>query len=210
MSRTLLAFMALLVSPASAEEISLKRIRAAHMPGARNIRELEPRTQGDNREFGPLMHTIYRTMQGGRGGDLWGRPDAGPGFPVRGVDIAALNATYDILVGQYDRPTEVPPGNVSLIFFARRSGGNCYLEKVTREENIISLTYRFHATRTAIVTAHFALIPLGTLEPGKYEVRNVQLPMAHPPTKEGVVYTPPIEGERLKRMVSEPYSFEVK
>ncbi len=207
---TLAVFVGLLASTAHADEVPLKSIWAANMPDARNIRDLEPRTEGDNREFGPLMHTIYRTMQGGRSGDLWGRPDAGPGFPVPGEDIAALNAAYDILVGQYDRPTKVPSGEVSLVFFARRSSGDCYLEKVSREGNIFTLTYRFHASRRGLVTGHFALIPLGILESGKYEVRNVQLPMAHPPTEEGVVYTPPIEGERLKRTVSEPYSFEVK
>ena len=191
-------------------EIPLKSIWAANMPNSRNIRELEPRTEGDNRRFGPLMHTIYRTMQGGRSGDGWGGPDAGPGFPVPGADIAALNAAYDIFVGKNDRPTTVSAGDVSIVFFARKSGLYCYLEKVARKGNMITLTYRFHAHRTGDVSNHFALIPLGSLEPGKYEVRHVQLPVAHPPTEEGIVYTPPIEGERLNRTVSEPYSFEVK
>jgi len=200
----------LLASAAHAEEIPLKSIWAANMPSLRNIRELEPRTEGDHRQFGPLMDTIYRTMRGSRSGDAWGRPDAGPGFPVPSEGISALNAVYDIIVGLHDRPTTVRAGEVSIVFFARKSGQYCHLEKVAREGNMITLTYRFHAHRTGDVSNHFALIPLGALEPGKYEVRHVQLPMAHPPTEEGVVYTPPIEGERLKRTVSEPYSFEVQ
>lgn len=206
---TLAVFVGLLASTAVAEEIPLKSIWAANMPDARNIRELEPRTEGDNREFGPLMHTIYRTMQGGRSGKSWGRPDAGPGFPVPGEGIAALNAVYDILTDNDERPTKVPAGEVSVVFFARQSGQYCYLEKVEREGKVITLTYRFHAHRTANVTAHLALISLGELEPGKYEVRMEQLPVARPPG-DAVAFTPPIEGERLKRTVSQAFSFEVE
>lgn len=199
-------FAALIPSTAFGEEIPLKSIWAANMPGARNIRELEPRTKGDNREFGPLMHTIYRTMQGGRSGQSWGRPDAGPGFPVPGEGIAALNAAYDILSDNDERPTKVSAGEVSVVFFARQSGQYCYLEKVEREGNVIALTYRFHAHRTANITGHFALIPLGTLKPGEYEVRMEQLQVARPTGEASGL----IEGERLKRTVSEPFSFEVQ
>lgn len=206
---TLAIFVGLLASAAQAEEILLKSIWAANMPDARNIRELEPRTEGDNREFGPLMYTIYRTMQGGRSGKSWGRPDAGPGFPVPGTGIAALNAVYDILVDNDERPEKVRAGEVSIVFFARQSGADCHLEKVEREGKVITITYRFHARQTANVTGHLALIPLGVVDPGEYDVRLVQLPVARP-ANDPVKFAPPITGDRLKRTVSQPFSFEVQ
>lgn len=202
--RTLLVAL-ILASAAQAGEIPLKTIWAARMPGTMNIRELEPRTAGDNREFGPLMYTIIRTMQGGRSGKSW-VGDAGPGFPVPGEGIAALNAAYDILVDNDERPTTVPAGEVTIVFFARQSGQHCYIEKVEREGNVITLTYRFHVHRTANVSAYFALIPLGKLNPGTYEVQMEQLPIARPVGEPSGL----IEGERLKRTVSEPFSFEVE
>ncbi len=109
----------LLASSLNAEEIPLKSVWAAKMPGTRNIRDLEPRTEGDHREFGPLAHTIIRTMQGGRGEGAWGRPDAGPGFPVPGAGIAALHRVYDVIVDDIgQRPKTVPAGEVSIVFFA--------------------------------------------------------------------------------------------
>jgi hypothetical protein len=203
------AIFILIATTASANEIALKDVWAARMPGTRNIRELEPRTEGDHREFGPLMHGIYTMMQGGRSGKAWGRPDAGPGFPAPGTGIRPLNFAYDILVGKQDRPKTVPAGEVSLVFFARQSGQYCYLEKIEREGKVITLTYRFHVHRTGEVTGHLALIPLGTLDPGKYEVRTVQLPVARP-FEDKTASKFLIEGERLKRTVSQPFSFEVK
>ena len=49
-------------APARAEEKPLKSIWAADMPGTRNIRELELRTPGDRRKFGPLMTAIRRQL----------------------------------------------------------------------------------------------------------------------------------------------------
>ena len=150
------------------------------------------------------MDSIRRAMQGGRSGRSWG-PDAGPGFPVKGEGIEALNGAYDVLTDVGDRPTTVPAGKVSIVFFARQSGQYCHLEKVEREENVITLSYRFHVFRSASVAAHLALIPLGELKPGKYEVRTVQL-IAH------LVGEPSglIEDEELKHCVLEPFSFEVQ
>lgn len=207
------AFAMMLASLVVAEEkpveIPLKEIWAANMPSTRNIRELEHRTEGDHRQFGPLMHTVYRTMHGGRGERAGGSPDAGPGFPIPGSGIAALHAVYDILVDKAERPETVPVGEVSIVFFARLSPADCYLEKVERNGTDITLTYRLHARQTGNLSFHLALIPLGALEPGKYDVRHVQLPVAlaaNDPAK----LAPPMAGERLKRSVSDPYSFKVE
>jgi len=202
--RTLITFV-LIASTVSAEEVPLKEVWAAHMPGTRDLRELEPRTEGDEREFGPLTHTIIRTMMGGRGERAWGRPDAGPGFPVQGTGIAALHRVYDVIVDDVGlRPETVPAGEVSIVFFSR--GIPCRLEKIEREGNVITLSYRLHARRTASLTCHLALIPLGELSPGKYSVKTVQLPIAKPGGAHGGL----LQGERLKRTISDPFSFEVQ
>lgn len=202
--RTLLIIF-LCVTSAHAEESPLTSVWGANISGTQNIRELEPRTAGNNREFGPLMDSIRRAMQGGRSGRSW-EGDAGPGLPVKGEGIEALNGAYDVLTDHGDRPTTVPAGKVSIVFFARQAGPNCYLEKIERDENVITLSYRFHAKRSAAVRAHLALIPLGELKPGKYEVRTVQVPIAHPVGEPSGL----IEGKRLKHSVSVPFSFEVR
>jgi len=196
-----------LATQVSAEEIPLKKIWATNMPSTRNIRELEPRTEGDHRKYGPLMHTIDNRLRGGRRGVSG---EAGPGFAVPDTGIAALHAAYDVLVDEQTPQEVLPAGEVSLIFYARRSGLYCYLEHVGREENVVTLKYRFHVHRTGDVTNHFALIPLGKLSPGKYEVRMVQLKVANPPTAGKVTYRPQLDGDRVKNVVSQPFSFEVK
>lgn len=188
-------------------DIPLDKIWAADMPGTRNIRELEPRTPGDRRNYGPLMWAIYKRLL--LDNEHWG-PDAGRGFVVPGKDIEALNYAYDVLADRQDRSNIVPTGDVSLVFYARYAGQYVYVEKVRREGAVITIHYRFVVHRTRELSAHLALISLGELKPGKYEVRMVQLPVRWPPDAQGEVLRPAFEGERVTRTVSQPFSFEVK
>jgi hypothetical protein len=107
-------------------------------------------------------------------------------------------------------PKVVPAGEVSLVFHARYAGQYVYVEKVSREGTVVTLQYRFVVHRTREMTAHLALISLGELRPGKYEVRMDQLPVRWPPDAQGEVLRPPFEGERVTRTVSQPFSFEVE
>jgi hypothetical protein len=194
--------------PPDVVDIPLDKIWAADMPGTRNIRELEPRTPGDRHKYGPLMRVIYRELMEYYG--RRGRVDAGRGFAVPGQDIAALNFAYDVLLDSEERPNVVPAGDVSLVFYARRTGKYVYLEKAQREGTVIKLQYRFAVHRTKEITAHFALISLGELTSGKYEVRMVQLPVKFPPDEDGPVFRPPLKDEIVTHIVSQPFSFEVK
>jgi hypothetical protein len=189
-------------------EIPLEKIWAADMPGTRNIRELEPRTTGDRRKFGPLMTSIHRQLL--QDDQRWGRPDAGSGFVVPGKDIEALNHAYDVVFDRWDGPEVVSAGEVSLIFYARYTGQFVHVESVQREGTAITIQYRFVVHREPHVTAHFALIPLGELKPGKYEVRMAQLPVRYPDDAQGPVFRPPFEGERVTRTVSQPFKFKVE
>jgi hypothetical protein len=190
-------------------DIPLKEIWAADMPGTRNIRELEPRTAGDRRKFGPLMSALHRQLT--RDNEDWGRPDAGPAFVVPGKDIEALNGAYDVIfANHWEGPHQVPTGEVSLVFYARWTGQYVYVEKVERNGPAITLQYRFVVHRTKEITAHFALIPLGHLKGGKYDVRIIQLPVRHPDNEQGPVFRPPLEEKIANRVVSKSFSFEVE
>jgi hypothetical protein len=193
-----------LASTLNAEDIPLKEIWAADMPGTRNIRELEPRTEGDHRKYGPLMHEIYKRLQRSEG---WGRPDAGAGFAVSGSGTAALNAAYDTLVDRSERREALPSGEASLIFYARRSPMFCYLEEIQRVGNVIMLHYGFTAHRTGNITSHFAIIPLGKLSPGKYTVRLEQRKVIW---ADSVTRLEPLKDELVKQIVSQPFSFEAR
>jgi hypothetical protein len=66
------------------------------------------------------------------------------------------------------------------------------------------------------VTAHLALIPVGELLPGKYEVNTLQLPTGH--QRLDLTYSPvdrndqlaPKEEEFGRRFVSNPFKFAVR
>jgi len=200
---------AIAAEPEKSIEIPLKQIWAADMPDTRNIRELEPRTPGDRRKFGPLMTGIHKELM--QDNERWGRPDAGRAFVVPGKDIEALNYAYDIVFGSHwEGPKVVAAKEVSLVFFARQSGQYVHVEKVQREGMVITVQYRFVAHRNRNRTAHFALIPLGSLRPGEYDVRTVQLPVRYHPNEQGPVFLPPLEEKRVMRTVSQPFSFKVE
>jgi hypothetical protein len=195
-------------SVVAAEQVPLDKAWGVNIPGTRDARELEPRTEGDRHKNGPLMRIIYRELLEYYG--RRGRVDAGHAFVVPGKGIAALNYAYDVLLQSEERPEVVPAGEVSLVFYARRSGQDVHLEKIEREGMVIKLQYRFVIRRSRQTTGHFALIPLGKLASGNYEVRIDQLSLRYPDDEHGPVVRPPLEEKIETQIISQPFSFEVE
>lgn len=203
-------------SPADIDQrlVSLDQIWAYDMPGARDVCELEPDNFGEQTRTLPDAERISLSKdsltQQIRRAIKYSVPrstDAKPGFAVLGRGLEALRAAYQVLVrGESIQATFPEDAEVSLVFFSHLAGSYVRLENAERRGNKIEIRYRFVAHRTKDATNHFALIPLGKLPPGKYQVDIVQLPIEHPNRTAEMAYLPP---DKARRIVCQPFSFTV-
>jgi hypothetical protein len=207
--RLFFAFAMLSTSLAVAEEkpveIPLKSIRALDMPGTGDVREMEPESFGKHvRELPPdeqiklvNQSSIEQIRQ-----SLQTEGKAEKGFVVSSPD--ALKAARDILTGKTKRSESLPIGEVTAVFFSRQSGSSVHVYKVERHGNTVDIHYRFMPHDDSYLSEHFALIPLGRLPAGQYEVNIIRGPM-----KEGLGYREKSEAE-ANRIVSRSFKFAVK
>jgi hypothetical protein len=210
-----------------AVEIPLEEIWALDMPGTRPLTEIEPgRLRGNSRErHGPLTQEIRRALGTKRETDrlakrniigerqtpfgpqpIYSDPpkeeDVGPGFAVVGIGRDALNAAHAVLVKDQKR-SETLSGPVSLVLYSLIAGVDVCLDTVTRNEFAITLRYHLETDEepfsSGVATSNFALIPLGPLRPGKYDVAIERRPGN-------------VNGEEAiaEAVICEPFSFEVK
>jgi len=147
--------------------IPLHEIWAYEMPGTRNVTLLD--TENADGTSHPLINALHRTIA-----DKF-KKEAGRAFVIEGTDRIAL----ENMLGAFDRepPRSVPPNtDISLVFYTRFGGHYTHLETVERLGNKFVLTYRFVTHSTFNSTFHFALIPLGKLQTGAYQVEIKQSP----------------------------------
>ena len=169
--------------------IPLKDIWAWEMPGTQDVRNLEPNNYGPNTkqhsseeraklEKAALAEQIREALSG----YPW-LPTAGAkitdlksGFAVSGIGFEALQKAKRTLADKKE-PSESFPADqdISVIFFSRIFGDYCHLDHVTRTGNHIEIAWRFVQHGNDWATEHFAIIPLGKLLPGQYEVKILQL-----------------------------------
>lgn len=97
---------------------------------------------------------------------------------------------------------------VTIAFFSYLSGSYVRLDGVGRERPVITIKYHFVAHATMDMSLHFALIPLGVLRDGEYEVKIVQLPSTILDGDEGMIR--PSDPDAMKHIVCEPFSFVVR
>ncbi len=83
------------------------------------------------------------------------------GYENRGIESETFRAGEDM----------------TLVFFSHPASYYVRLKKVEWQRNEIKVHYQFEPHLSAEVTVHFALIPLGKLPAGEYEVRFEQIPM---------------------------------
>lgn len=166
-----LAFALLICSSATAEEIPLKSIWALDMSGTKSIYELEPEiyttvkgiTGAKSRElFDKSLTTQFLKALG----SLKKNEQPGRGFAVSGTGIEALKNA----VKAREKPCDtLPQGEVTLVIFSHL-GGHVMVDSVSREGNKIEIGYRVKVIQTMDVMKKLALIPLGKLPAGKYDV----------------------------------------
>jgi hypothetical protein len=176
-------------------EIPLNQIWAYNMPSTKKIGELAKQE--------PRLMEVARS--------LW-KPapkeeSARIAFAVQGTGLDAFRNSYEVLVKKKD-PNHNFNANteISVVFFAHADVWYVHLESVERKNNTITINYKFISHETDDTSEHFALIPLGKLPSGKYQVDMVpnQINEAGDPAMH------PVDMEIVNRIVGGSFSFTVK
>lgn len=202
---SLFALQALSAEP---REIPLKEIWAYSMPGTRNVQELEPKpaqplsSRGIN-EFTERSN-VWKVMK-----TLDRRPKegerAGPAFVVMGTKKHALQSATEILTSGKEAKKSFPPhSDLSLVFYSYLCGRQVRLVTVEVSQKTILVKYQFVSNQRGIMSAHFALIPLGKLEEGTYEVKIDEIEAVNEQRNKVAPLRSP------ERFVSDSFSFLVR
>ncbi len=207
-----LAILACLSSAAFAESptetIPLKDIWAWDMPGTKNVRDLEPEVFGPDlssqpidvqqkRNRGSLVLQIHEHLST--------LDDAG--FAVAGNARDALKDIYSVLIEQKKTAASFSPSSdITLFFFSHMCAAYVRVDHVERKRNTIEIFYRYVPHSGKELTWHFALIPVGQLPPGNYQVTMTQLPvdmsLMHETTSE-------VDKKIGNKFVCKPFSFSI-
>jgi hypothetical protein len=158
--------------------IPLKDIWASRIESTKDVKELEPEQFGEKTKKLPseekfkLLHDsitqhILNALKG----------DVKKSFAVVGTGRAALLAASAVLVDQKPASEQFSSADeISIVFTCSSAAMTCQLEDVTRNGNRIEVPFQLTRRGDEWNSAHFALIPLGKLPTGKYEVEFVQKP----------------------------------
>jgi hypothetical protein len=185
-----------------AVQIPLNEIWSDGMAGTRNISVLEPRAEGRRLSAGPLLQEIRKTLLAyqHKAGD-----QAKKGFPLNALGLAALTQAKDVLIGERGRAEALEAGDVTLVFYAHRRGPAAYVDAVERKDRVFKIKWHFVLRQTSDSQASIALIPVGKLTAGDYEVRFVQLPATANGATEGVRSISP---GFVREIVCQPFTFQ--
>jgi hypothetical protein len=180
--------------PQQLERFPLDQVWGYMMPGTRDVRELEPK-----RDIGLLSPEEFikasqvqqiRLTLSSRGRAKEGE-QAGPAIMVKGTGKEALkNASIALAnkgkVAELDSARTFPAdSDLSILFFAYLSPRYVRIVSVNRSmhqlrdgqvETNLTIEYQLVSHISANMTPHFALIPLGKLNPGVVRVKIQQLP----------------------------------
>ena len=179
------------------EKIPLDQIWAYAVPGTRNVRDLEPKVDlkalaDELKDKSPDDRDRWLKVELTRRSDvlkilkvLNRRPEqsakASPAFIVFGTGQVALqNAQKVFSDGKAERgetaPTSFPPNtDLTLVWYSHLCGHYVRLVAVELSPRVITVKYRFATHQKGMMAACFALIPIGSLSEGIYEVKVEQL-----------------------------------
>jgi len=184
-------------------QIPLDQIWALRMPGTRNIGELET-DKPPRSEHGALVVELHRALARAH---VEGK-DAKAAFAVLGTGLEALRQAHAVLVEKKElRETFPSDSEVSVVFFSYSFGSYVQIHEAQRRENLIEIKYRFTPHKVKEMTAHVAIIPLGTLARGDFEVSIIQMPMEKRFIDGGFK---PIEPDVAQQVVSGSFCFSVQ
>lgn len=196
-------------SAASADEIPLDSIWAYHLPGTKDIQELEPLPDLRDPSFkdaysGSSVVKIARYLS-----TYVPEKKAGPGFVVVGTGKDALDRAYSVVQEKAkhkkaEQPIMPRDTDLSLVFYAYTAGCPLEIESVEKSAGSVTVKYRF-VTRDAVHgSKKFAIIPLGRFEEGTVRVDIEQIPTDDPKVAEVV------QRVNAERLICDSFSFDVR
>ncbi|HVT28176.1 MAG TPA: hypothetical protein VHE81_09180 [Lacipirellulaceae bacterium] len=187
--------------------IPLNQIWAYEMPGTRNILELDVASK--NQDARRIVSSITESSFG-RAAKRKFKDLARPGFAVTGTGNTALRAAHAVLVVGAKPRTEFSTNDeITLIFFSELVS-RCLVQihKVERTGDQIEILYELKPDIGGLNFTNFALIPLGKLPAGKYEVKMRQLP--HELTTAEIKYHyKPLDEKWSRNFLCKPFNFTV-
>lgn len=203
MSRILLVAL-LMASSVQAEEIPLKSIWSWGMADTQLVTDIDPIVVNEVKKV-PKQNSVTPMIVAAGLGDksptfkfvrAMKALEGKPGFAVPGHGTEALLNTANTPLDAI--PDKLPAGNITLVFSAPEIGDYVRIEKVLRTDNKIEIRYGLVAREGGRFGDgnSFALIPLGELRPGKYEV--------------DITTDQNQKNRRSARRVSKPFSFTVE
>jgi hypothetical protein len=129
------------------------------------------------------------------------------GFAVDGDGREALEEMHAILVNGQNPPDRFPQGHDTWAVFFTRQTGYLHLMRAELAGNVITIEYCREPTNSnAIVSAKVAMIPLGKLPSGRYQVTIVGFSKKPDSQKSKCE---PIRDEHMKKQVCQSFEFSI-
>jgi hypothetical protein len=149
--------------------IPLNEIWAYNMPKTRDVGALDAVRQENGVTKHPLVKEIVRSLASKRPKK---NQSIGPALIVQGAGKEALRNARDVLTDLAKPSTKFSTtDDLALVFYTSLGGPYAHIDSVERSGRTIAVRYRLLSHNSREDTLHFALIPLGTLGPGNYEVK---------------------------------------
>ncbi|WP_428305483.1 hypothetical protein [Lacipirellula sp.] len=171
---SIVALAASLASPIYADEIRLCNAWGINIAGIRDARELIPPPKQDPSSAEEFINSSVVEQIRHRLSYRYLPPvgdTAGEGFLVPGGGKQALENAWEVLAGKAKPLKQISAGDeASLIVFAYASGRSLRLDDVKHSDGEIVVAYHLNCNELMSSSAHFALIPLPTLGPGKIKL----------------------------------------
>lgn len=177
-----------------AEVIPVAEIWAHRIPKTRDVNKLD-NGQAQGFLVDPILVTLKRIEK------------AEPGAAVRGEGLEALREVYRLRVRKEAEGRLTNDHSISVFFFTSSLGMSIRLVSAERDGATITVSYQFLPNEQLASSRHFALIPLGKLQPGKYRVRFDRTPMAEKYRKLGFKDPTP---EAMANLICDSFSFMVR
>ena len=178
--------------------VALDKIWAFRMPGTIDIAKTIPKS---NRGVVKDIRNSLSHLTANEGQEF-------SAFAVAGDGLTALNeAKMTVVGGSVAKHSFRPNDQLWIVFYTRTCPYYVHIDAVERTTNSIRIEYRFVPHEETIVTVHFALIPIGRLSNGKYQIQMTEVPMD--PKLRQLGYRPPTR-DAAKSFVCQSSTFDVK
>ena len=149
--------------------VPLNEIWAYDMPGTRKVGDLDAVKSAEGGTKHPIVNEIVRSLGLKRPTET---KSVGPAFIVQGTEKEALRNAHAVLTNVAKPSTKFSSANdLTLVFYTSLGGPYAHIDSVERTGRTITAKYRLVSHNTREDTLHFALIPLGPLGSGTYEVK---------------------------------------